>query len=115
MKYKIPFVNFGQQYKDIRKPLLLKLNSVLSSGRLVLQTDLEEFEKELAEFVGTEYAVGLNSGTDALFLSLKALGVGVGHEVITVSHTFKATIEAINRTGATPILVEIGEDGLMNT
>ena len=80
----------------------------------MLRDETRLFEKNLAEYVGTKYAVGVNSGTDAIFLSLKALGIGEGDEVITVGHTFIATIQAIVHTGATPILVDVGEDELMD-
>ena len=79
-----------------------------------MRRDVEEFEKNMAVFVGTKYAVGLNSGTDTMFLSLKALGIGPGDEVITVSHTFVASISAIVQVGAKPILVDVKEDFTMD-
>jgi dTDP-4-amino-4,6-dideoxygalactose transaminase len=71
---------------------------------------MEDFEKNIASFVGTKYAIGLNSGTDALYLALKATGIGPGDEVITVAHTFVASVAVIVHSGAKPILVDVGED-----
>jgi len=90
------------------------MQDVLLRGDLILRKDVEEFEENLAKFVGTKYATALNSGTDALFLTLKMLGVKEGDNVITCGHTFHATVEAIHNCGATPVLVNVGEDGMMN-
>ena len=80
----------------------------------MLRSDTWKLEKSIAKFVGTKYAASCGSGTDALFLSLLALGIGKGDEVITVSNTFIATIQAIVHTGATPILIDVGEDEQMD-
>ena len=114
MKYKVPFVGYKLQYQNLKNEIDEAIKRVLSQGDLILREDVENFEKKLADFVGTEYAVALNSGTDALFLSLKATGIGKGDEVITVSHSFIASIAAIVQSGATPILVEVEEDFLMD-
>jgi dTDP-4-amino-4,6-dideoxygalactose transaminase len=82
----------------------------LTKGDLIARAQLRTFEANLAQFVGTKYAVGLNSGYHALALSLLAAGVGPGHEVITVAHTFVATVSAIVHAGATPVLVDIKGD-----
>ena len=74
---------------------------------MTLREEVWKLEKSIAQYVGTKYAIGVNSGTDALFFSLLALGIGKGDEVITVSNTFIATIQAIVHTGATPILVDV--------
>ena len=86
----------------------------LSQGRLTLREDVWKLEKNMANYVGTKYCATTNSGTDALFLSLLALGIGKGDEVITVSNTFIASIQAIVHTGATPILIDVKEDELMD-
>ncbi len=129
--YKVPFVNYPLQYHNLKEEIDSTIQDVLSRGDLILREDVEEFEKNLADFVGAKYAVGLNSGTDALFLSLKAAGIGEGpssakpacrqgrasagkDEVITVSHSFIASISVIVQSGATPVLVEVGEDFLMD-
>lgn len=111
---KVPFVNYSLQYRNLREDLDSEIKRVLESGDLILRKDVEDFEKNLAEFVGTKYAIGVNSCSDALIFSLIAAGVKGGDEVITVSHTFFATIEAIHHVGAKPILVDIGEDFLMD-
>lgn len=113
-KYKVPFVDFPAQYKKIEPLIDEAIHTCLTNGDYVLRQDVKVFEESLARYVGTKYAVGVNSGTDALFLSLKAAGVGPGDEVITVSHTFIATIEAIVRCGAKPILIDVDQDMLMD-
>ena len=115
MKYKVPFVNYPLQYHNLKEEIDSAIFGCLEKGDLILRQDVEDFEKELADFVGTKYAVGLNSCTDALFLSLKAAGIGKGDEVITVSHTFVASISVIVQTGAKPILVDVGDDFLIDT
>ena len=107
---KVSFVGYKQQYQELKEEMDKKIQETLKEGNLILRGDVEEFEKSLASFVGVKYAVGLNSGTDALILSLKAAGIGAGDEVITVSHTFMATIASIVHVGAKPILIEVGED-----
>lgn len=110
MAFRVPFVNYKIQYKNLKTKVNRVIDRVLKNGDLILRRDVEDFESKLASFVGTKYAVGLNSGTDALFLSLKAAGIGKGDEVITVSHTFIATISVIIQASATPILVDARED-----
>lgn len=85
------------------------ITRVLVKGDLILREDVDLFEENLAKYVGTKYAVGLNSGTDAIFASLKALGIGRGDEVIVPALTFKATAGAVVSTGATPVLVDLDE------
>lgn len=127
---KISFVGYKEQYQNLKSEIDSALQDVLSRGDLILRKDNDEFEERLAKFVGTKYAISLNSGTDALFLSLLAAGIGKDaasdkssagqagepkDEVITVSHTFVASIAAIVQVGATPVLVEVGEDFVMDT
>lgn len=111
---KISFLPYPRLFENEKGEFLYEMQRVLDSGQFILGPEVEKFEKSLAEYIGTKYAVGVNSGTDALFLALKAAGIGPGDEVITVSHTFVATIQTIKQTGATPILVDIGDDGLMD-
>ena len=110
MNYKVPFVDYPKHYRSLKGEIDAAIEEVLSKGDLVLRTQLRQFEENIASFVGVKYAVGTNSGTDALYLSLRAAGVGHGNEVITVAHTFVATVAAIIHCGATPILVDVGED-----
>jgi len=114
MEYKVRFVNYSGHYQKYRDEFLQTIDDVLSRGDLVLRRDVEEFEQKIASLVATRYAVALNSGTDALFFSLKAAGIGPGDEVITVAHTFVASVAVIVHCGSTPILVDVGEDFLMD-
>ena len=110
MPYKVPFVNIRKHYAAHKKEIDATITDVLTRGDLILRKDLEEFEKRVAKYVGTKYAVGVNSGFDALHLSLKAIGIKPGDEVITVAHTFVATFAAIVHNGGAPILIDIKED-----
>lgn len=114
MEYKVRFVNPQKQYQDHKDEFLKTVDDVFSRGDLIQRKDLEEFEKEFAEYVGVKYAIGVNSGTDALTLSMQAAGIGPGDEVITVAHTFMASISCIHHQGATPVLMDVGEDFNMN-
>jgi len=116
MKYKVDFINssYRRYYKAHKKEILKAIDRCFALGNFVLRKDVLEFEEKLAKFVGVRYAVGVNSGTDALKLSYKALGCGPGDEVITVGHTFISSIEEIVHLGAEPILIDVGEDGLMD-
>lgn len=113
MSSSIRFFDPGKAYLKIRDKIDPVISRVLSEGQLILRKDVEEFEKNLSEYVGTKYAIGVASGTDALFLTLKALGIGIGDEVICPSYTFRATVEAIKMTGATPVLADMGDDWRM--
>ncbi len=86
----------------------------LSTGQYILGPQVQEFETKFAQLCETDYAVGLNSGTDALFLSMKILGIGSGDEVITVPNSFIATVAAIANTGAKPMFVDVGDDYNIN-
>lgn len=110
MKYRVPFVNPSKSYAELKPELDAVYFDVMSKGELVDRAALRQFEADLAAFVGTKYAVGLNSGYDALHLSLRAAGIGPGDEVIVPAHTFVATCSAIVNVGATPVLVDVGKD-----
>jgi dTDP-4-amino-4,6-dideoxygalactose transaminase len=90
------------------------LKEVFSNGDFILRDHLKSLEENIASFLGVEHCIGVNSGTDALYFSLLAAEVGRGDEVITVAHTFVATIAAIVHCGAAPILVDVREDMNMN-
>lgn len=114
--YVVDFINssYRRYYKVHKKEILKAVDECFSLGNFVLRKDVLEFEGKLAKFVGVNYAVGVNSGTDALKLSYKALGCKPGDEVITVGHTFIASIEEIVHLGAKPVLIDVKEDGLMD-
>lgn len=116
MTYKIQFIrpNYTRFYSKNKKQIDAAIQRCLSTGEMTLRKDVWDLEKNIAKFVGTKYCASVNSGTDALFLSLLALGIGPGDEVITVSNTFVATIQAIVHTGATPILIDVKENEQMN-
>ncbi len=114
MDWKVRFVDYPLQFKKMEDEIMSTIKTVLSRGDLMLRQQLKDFEANLAAFVGTRYAVGTSNCTDALHLSLRAAGVGPGDEVITVSHTFVATAAAIHHAGATPVLVDIGDDHNMD-
>lgn len=110
MPYKVRFVNFPRQYQQLKEEFNSVFEEIMSGGDFILRKHLEEFEKRIADYVGTKYAIGVNTGTDALYLSAHALGFGPGDEIITVAHTFVATIGAVVQCGATPVLVDINDD-----
>ena len=114
MAYKVPFVDAKEHYRRYRTEFEAALLDTLAKGDLIMRGQLRQFEEELAAFVGTKYAVGVNSGYHALHLSMLAAGIKPGDEVITVAHTFVATISAIVHCGATPVLVDVDDDYNMN-
>ncbi len=114
MSYKVKFFDYPLQYRIHAKEYLEIIENVLTRGQYILGDDVERFEKNLASFVGARCAVGVNSATEGLLLALYAIGVGPGDEVISVAHTFVATIEVIKFLGATPVLVDITEDHNMD-
>jgi len=98
-----------EQFKN-PKSILDEIAKLVQSTDYTLGYPVEEFEEKFAKLIGTQYAVGVNSGTDALFLSLKAIGVGVGDEVISAPNTFIATVGAIVAAGAKPVFVDVLDD-----
>ncbi len=108
--YKVRFVEPVKTYEMIKQELDAAYFEVMSKGDLIDRGQLRSFEENLAAFVGTKYAVGLNSGYDALHLSLRAAGIGPGDEVIVPAHTFVATASAVVNVGAEPVLVDVGKD-----
>ncbi len=102
-----------QQFSDI-DDLWDDLRAFVATGDFTLGRPLEVFEKRFAGLTGTQHAIGVNSGTDAIKLSLKGLGIGLGDEVITAANTFVATVGAINEVGATPVFVDVDDTFCMN-
>lgn len=107
---KIPLVDLQKNYKSIKKEALTKISNVLLKGNFILGQELGEFEEAFAKYCGIKYCIGVASGTDALLLSLRALGVGPGDEVITQANTFIATVLPIIYLGARPVLVDCHPD-----
>jgi dTDP-4-amino-4,6-dideoxygalactose transaminase len=110
----VRFFNPGLDYKKHKREIKSEINRVLSAGDLILRGDVEQFEKNLAEFVGTKHAIALNSGTDALYLALKVLGIGPNSRVSVPSHTFVATAQVVAQLGAEPVLYDMDEVGASN-
>lgn len=114
MNCKVKFFDYPLQFKIHQKEYMEIIKNVLSRGAYILCEDVERFEHNLAKFVGTKYAVGVGNCTDALLLSMYAAGICPGDEVITVSHTFVATVEVIKFLGAKPVFIDIADDHCMD-
>ena len=97
-------------FEELRGVIQTAINRVLESGSYILGQEVRTFESEFARFIGCSHCVAVNSGTDALVMALKALGIGEGDEVITVSHTAVATVAAIQLCGAVPVLVDVDRE-----
>jgi dTDP-4-amino-4,6-dideoxygalactose transaminase len=106
----IPMLDLGTEVDAIWEPLNQAIQDVLRSGRFIMGPNVKALEEALADWLGVRHAVGVNSGTDALVIGLRALGVGPGDEVITSPFTFFATAEAISAVGATPVFADIDPD-----
>jgi dTDP-4-amino-4,6-dideoxygalactose transaminase len=103
----IPFVDLKAQYRAIKPEIDAAVEHVLANSQFILGPEVSAFEKEFAQYTTSGVAIGLNSGTSALHLSLLAAGIGPGDEVITVPFTFVATVAAIGYSGAKPVFVDI--------
>ena len=109
----IPLVDLKAQYATIRDEVRAAIDDVLESMQLTIGPNVKAFDQEFASYIGTKHSIGVGSGTDALQLAIRACGVSSGDEVITVSHTFFATVEAILYANARPILVEVDEKTML--
>jgi dTDP-4-amino-4,6-dideoxygalactose transaminase len=106
----LPLFDLARQWPALRDEVLRTVDRLAAGGAFSLGQELRDFEDEFASFCGTEACVGTANGTSAIEIALRSLGVGPGDEVITVPHTFIATLEAIAATGATPRLVDVDPD-----
>jgi len=104
---KIPVLDLKPQYEQIKSEVQGAINRVLESGQFIMGPDVKMFEQEVAEYVGVKHAIAVNSGTDALVIGLRALGIGEGDEVITTPFSFFATAESISNLGAKPVFADI--------
>ena len=104
---RIPFLNLTVTNQVYKNELLKSIENVFDHGRIILGPEVEDFERSIAALSNKEYAIGMNSGTDALYLTLRAYDIGKGDEVITTPLSWIATVNAITLTGATPIFIDI--------
>src|SRR6267378_726667 len=104
---KVARYNYAHQLGSDIEPLIADLRAMLVAGRYELTAEVRQFESQLAQFLGARFVRGVNTGTDALVVALRALRIGRGDEVITQANTFHATVGAIELVGATPILVDV--------
>lgn len=111
---KIPIWSYQAEYQELREEILKACDRVFNSGRLILAEEVKRLEQTMAESVGVRGGVGVNSGTDAIYIALSALGVQSGDEVITVANTAVPTVAAIATIGAKPVLVDISDTFLMD-
>jgi dTDP-4-amino-4,6-dideoxygalactose transaminase len=107
MNADVPILDLRGQHRALRTELLAAVEAVLANGQFILGPNVAAFEEEFADYLGAGHAIGLNSGTDALHLALRALDVGPGDEVITSAFSFIAAAEAISILGARPVFVDI--------
>ena len=106
---RVRFLDLSVKDQGERAAILQAIETVLDHGRIVLGPEVQEFERQIAEFCGRRHGIGVGSGTDALIVGLKALGVGPGDEVITTPLSWLATSSAILLNGATPVICDIDE------
>ncbi|WP_372590177.1 DegT/DnrJ/EryC1/StrS family aminotransferase [Fervidobacterium pennivorans subsp. carthaginiensis] len=106
----IPLFDLTRQYEKIRSEVLEAIDRVISDGRVILGPSVEKFEKELAEYLDVKHAIGVANGSDALVISLHAIGIEKGEKVVTTPYTFFATASCIVRNGGIPVFVDVEPD-----
>lgn len=110
----IPSWTYKYDLDLFRDEYIKSINEVFDSGKLILGKKLEEFENEFSNYIGTKYSIGCDNATNAIFLSLNALGIGKGDKVITVPNTAIPTVSAICQSGAEPVFVDVNDSALMD-
>ncbi|MGY8986142.1 MAG: DegT/DnrJ/EryC1/StrS family aminotransferase [Sphingomonadales bacterium] len=110
----VPFFNYPMVYKHQEKEILGAMLDVMNRGAFILQSDLVDFEKSIAEFLGVKHVLGMADGTNSMMIALRAANIGAGDEVIFASHTYVATAAAVHFAGATPVPIECGADHMMD-
>lgn len=106
----IPFVDLSEQYKNYKKEIDDSIQNVIDDTAFIRGDYVKEFEKRYAKKYGIKSCIGVANGTDAIYITLKMLGIGSGDEVITVANSWISTSETISQTGATPVFVDIEPD-----
>lgn len=109
----IQFVDLKKQYQPLKEEILAGISTALDGMQLFLGENVRQLEKDFAHFCGVEYGIGVSDGTTAIHIILRAMGIGQGDEVITPSHTFIATAEAITLAGAIPVFVDVDPETML--
>lgn len=104
---KVPLFDMTRQYENIKAEVMESLDDIFKSGKVILGTNVKSLEKEIANYTGVSYGIGVANGSDALLIALLGMGIGEGDFVITTPYTFFATVSCITRNGATPIFADI--------
>ncbi len=107
---KVPFMDLKRQYIEIKNEIDSAIQKTIDCCAFVAGEKVKQFEDRFAQYCGTKHAIGVSNGTSALYVALKALGIGQGDIVITVPHTFVATVEAITLTGARPVFIDVEKE-----
>ena len=110
MNWSVPFTSFKKNFEKNKSLFIKAFERIMSNGEFILKKDVYDFEKNMAKYLNAKYVISVNSGTDALLLSLGAAGIKPGSEIITVANTYVATLSAITHIGATPVFVDVAED-----
>ncbi|MCK5267828.1 MAG: DegT/DnrJ/EryC1/StrS family aminotransferase, partial [Spirochaetes bacterium] len=111
---KVPYVNLVAQNASIKDELISAISNVLESGQFIHGKEVRGLERSFAELCGARFAMGVNSGTDALIMALRALGIGEGDEVITVANSYVTTASCIACVGAKPVFIDVKDDYMMD-
>ena len=110
MSYKIKYINLAAQHNSIGNEIKREIDNVFKNSAFILRNSVLKFERKICKILGVKYCVSVNSGTDALLFALSQAGLKKNDEVITPSHTYVASVSAIDHIGAVPIFVDIADD-----